>query len=80
MLVYYLYTIIIITYYIRMRMYATSEYFIQDLRRPDRHTPMKVLTAKTYTFVEDIWKLYVQRNIQALRCAIFSYSMQCVHD
>ena len=46
---------------------ATSEYFVQDLRRPDRRTPMNVLTAKTYKFTDDIWKFYLQRNLQDIR-------------
>jgi hypothetical protein len=42
---------------------TTSEYFFQDVRRPDRRTPMKVLTAKSYKFVDDIWTLFL-RHLQ----------------
>jgi hypothetical protein len=36
---------------------ATSEYITQDMRRPDRRTPMKVLTGKTYTFIDETWEV-----------------------
>jgi hypothetical protein len=45
---------------------TTSEYFFQDVRRPDRRTPMKVLTAKSYKFVDDIWTLFL-RHLQGQR-------------
>ena len=34
---------------------ASSEWFVQDIRRKDRRTPMKVLVAKTFRFVDCIW-------------------------
>ena len=33
---------------------ATSERLVQDLRRPDRRTPMKVLVRKSFLFVETV--------------------------
>jgi hypothetical protein len=36
------------------RSIPTSERIVQDLRQPNRRTPMNVLTAKTYKFVDEI--------------------------
>ena len=41
---------------------ASSTHVIDDLRRPDRRTPMKVLKPKTFQFVENIWTAYVDKN------------------
>ena len=43
---------------------ATSERLVQDLRRPDRRTPMKVLVRKSFLFVETLWASHVQTNMQ----------------
>ena len=40
----------------------TSERKIQDLRRPDRRTPMKALVKKKFMFVSTLWETYVTRN------------------
>ena len=45
---------------------ATSERLVQDLRRPDRRTPMKVLVRKSFLFVETLWASHVQMNMQNL--------------
>jgi hypothetical protein len=45
----------------------TSECFVQDIRRPDRRTPFKNLVSKTFNFVHEIWKCYVQLNSQDIR-------------
>ena len=39
---------------------------IRDLRRPDRRTPVRVLVAKTYHFVERVWVAYLARNVAIL--------------
>jgi hypothetical protein len=49
---------------------ATSEYITQDMRRPDRRTPMKVLTGKTYTFIDEIWEVYLQHHSSEARSLI----------
>ena len=40
----------------------TSQRRVKDLRRPDRHTQMKVLEEKTYNFVEYLWAMYIDKN------------------
>ena len=40
---------------------------VHDMRRQDRRTPMKV--NKTYNFVDDIWKAYVEQKLGDLRLA-----------
>ena len=42
---------------------TTSERTYYDHRRPDRHTPKRILVAKTFRFVRTVWSLYLQRNI-----------------
>ena len=37
----------------------TSAHDVQDLRRPDRRTPVKVLRHKTFNFVDKIWMAYI---------------------
>lgn len=41
---------------------TTSYHTVEDLRRPDRRTPMKVLKDKTFQFVDTVWQLYVEKN------------------
>ena len=41
---------------------ATSERMVQDIRRKDRRTPMKVLVAKTFHFVDQIWQSYTRNG------------------
>ena len=45
----------------------TSVHRVQDLRRPDRRTPMKVLVEKTFTFVELVWSTYIDDNKADIR-------------
>ena len=40
---------------------------MQDRRRQDRRTPMKVLVKKTFNFVDDIWNTYVEQKLGDLR-------------
>ena len=40
---------------------------MQDRRRQDWRTPMKVLVKKTFNFVDDIWKTYVEQKVGDLR-------------
>ena len=40
----------------------TSAHDVEDLRRPDRRTPVKVLKHKTFNFVDKIWMAYVELN------------------
>ena len=49
----------------------TSEHRVQDLRRPDRRTPMKVLVEKTFTFVELVWLAYIDDNKADIRHVLF---------
>ena len=35
---------------------------VQDIRRKDRRTPMKVLVAKTFQFVDRIWLTYTRKR------------------
>jgi hypothetical protein len=44
----------------------TSTKFTIDLRRPDRRTLMKVLVKNSYSFVDDIWELFLQNHCQSL--------------
>ena len=46
---------------------CTSECRVKDLRRPDRHTAMKVLVKKTYRFADNVWAVYVENNKADLR-------------
>ena len=46
---------------------STSERVVQDRRRQDWRTPMKVLVKKTFNFVDDIWKTYVEQKLGDLR-------------
>ena len=46
---------------------STSERVVQDRRRQDRRTPMKVLVKKTFNFVDDIWKTYIEQKLGDLR-------------
>ena len=39
---------------------------VLDMRRPDRRTPMKARVKKTYKFADEVWKLYVHKNMQYL--------------
>ena len=48
--------------------HSTSERQVRDLRRPDRHTPMKVLVKKSYSFVEKVWAAYLELNHEDHRC------------
>ena len=45
----------------------TSEHRVQDLRRLDRHTPMKVLVEKKFAFVEFVWSAYILDNKTDIR-------------
>ena len=40
---------------------------VQDLRRPDCRTAMKVLVKKTFKFVDLLWAMYVSQNKVDLR-------------
>eukprot|EP00731_Ephydatia_muelleri_P001711 Em0001g1711a len=42
---------------------ATSHHEYTDVRRPDHHSTYNVLVKKTYRFVNNIWSMYVLRNI-----------------
>eukprot|EP00731_Ephydatia_muelleri_P000638 Em0001g638a len=42
---------------------ATSHHKYTDVRRPDHHSTYNVLVKKTYRFVNNIWSMYVLRNI-----------------
>ena len=42
----------------------TSERMYIDIRRPNRRTPLRVLVDKTFRFVEDVWSMYMERNMQ----------------
>eukprot|EP00731_Ephydatia_muelleri_P007478 Em0003g1726a len=42
---------------------ATSHHEYTDVRRPDHHSTYNVLVKKTYRFVQNIWSMYVLRNI-----------------
>ena len=46
----------------------TSEKYNADVRRPDRRTPMKVITDKTFiTFVDTIiWETFMEHNMVML--------------
>ena len=46
---------------------STSERLVVDARRPDRRTPMKVLVKKSFNFVGEIWRAYVQSRVNDLR-------------
>ena len=45
---------------------TTSERLVQDLCRPDRRTPMKVLVRKSFLFVETLSASHMQTNMQNL--------------
>ncbi len=49
---------------------ATSEVYMQDLKRPNRRTPFRVLVCKSFKFVDEVWKLYVSLNCQDIRCVL----------
>ena len=57
----------------------TSEHKVQDLRRPDRRTPMKVLVEKKFAFVDLLWTTYVARNKPDIRY-VSMYVMPIVSD
>jgi len=38
-----------------------------DPRRPMRRTPIKALVRKTYHFAEEVWEVYIHKNIQEMR-------------
>ena len=42
----------------------TSERMYIDIQRPNRRTPLKVLVDKTFQFVDDVWSMYMKRNMQ----------------
>ncbi|KAL5516911.1 hypothetical protein EMCRGX_G002355 [Ephydatia muelleri] len=42
---------------------ATSHHEYTDVRRPDHHSTYNVLVKKTHRFVNNIWSMYVLRNI-----------------
>ena len=46
---------------------STSERVVQDARRPDRRTPMKVLVKKSFDFVDNIWECCIQQRSDELR-------------
>ena len=46
---------------------STSERYYLDVRRPDRRTPMKVLTGKTFDFVNHVWETYMEQNMEDVR-------------
>ncbi len=46
---------------------STSERLVQDMRRPDRRTAMRVLVTKTFNFVDNIWQSFVQQRSDELR-------------
>ncbi len=50
-----------------VRRESTSERLVQDARRPDRRTPVRVLVEKTFEFVEDVWESFVQQRSVDLR-------------
>ena len=50
----------------------TSEHRVQDLRRPDRRTPMKVLVGKTFMYVDLVWSMYIEHNKPDIRQVLFT--------
>ena len=57
----------------------TSERYILDIRQPDRRTPMKALTKKTFHFVEQVWQAYMATNMEDLRLLIIIIFMLPLH-
>ena len=60
----------------------TSVHRVRDLRRPDRRTPMKVLVEKTYTFVEQVWSAYMDKNkpdIRHVLCMYMTFYSTCTY-
>ena len=41
----------------------TSERTYIDFRRPNRRTPLKVLVDKGFRFIDDVWSMYMKRNM-----------------
>ena len=53
-----------------VRRECTSERLVQDMKRPDRRTPMRVLKEKSFNFAEEIWENYEQQRKVDLRYCI----------
>ena len=53
-----------------VRRECTSERLVQDMRRPDRRTPMRVLKEKSFNFAGEIWENYEQQRKVDLRYCI----------
>ena len=51
----------------------TSQRRVADLRRPIRHTQMKVLVRKTFGFVDMLWDTYIHNNRSNLQSVILTY-------
>ena len=62
-----------------MNRHSTSERQVRDLRRPDRHTPMKMLVKKSYGFVERLWAAYLASNCSDLRYIFMRADLHCIH-
>ena len=46
---------------------SMSECFVQNVRRPDQRTPMKVLVKTTFHFVDEIWEMYIRIKFADIR-------------
>ena len=49
--------------YVKLPMTTKYKY----VRRPDRRTPMKVLTEKLFKFVHQVWDTYMAMNMEDVR-------------
>ncbi len=53
-----------------VRRECTSERLVQDMRRPDRRTRIRVLVEKSFNFAGEIWENYEQQRKVDLRYCI----------
>ena len=53
-----------------VRRECTSERLVQDMRRPDRRTPVRVLVEKLFNFAGEIWENYEQQIKVDLRYCV----------
>ena len=59
--------------------HSMSERQVRYLRRPDYHTPMKVLVKKSYGFVEKLWAAYLASNCSDLRYIFMRADLHYIH-
>ena len=50
-----------------------------DLRRPDQHTPKRILVKKSYEYVRTVWSMYTDRNITDFRYRCSVWVCVCIH-